>query len=267
MLQFCLRLGNNPRQIVTTTPKPLKFLKELIDAPTTITVTSSTAENADNLADGFLEYVEGVYSNTRLGRQELEGEIVESNENALWQRLQIENSRVKAACELARIVIAVDPPASVKSGSASCGIIAAGMGVDGICYVLSDKTIANASPSQWAAEVITLYNRLEADLIVAEVNQGGDMVWSVMENIDSSVPVSPVYASRGKWIRAEPVAMLYERGKVVHAGRFAELEDQMCAMTPDGKSAGVSPDRVDALVWAITALALNKSAEPRVRSI
>lgn len=267
MLQFCLRLGNYPRQIVTTTPKPLKLLKQIIEAPTTVTVTSPTAENAANLADGFLEHVENIYGQTRLGRQELNGEIVESNENALWQRSYIEETRVEHVEELKRIVIAVDPPASSKSGSASCGIIAAGLGANGICYVLEDKTISKATPSAWSAQAIALYHKLKADLIVAEVNQGGEMVSSVIHLNDPSVAIKPVHASRGKWVRAEPVAMLYERRLVVHAGRFSELEDQMCAMTPDGKADGVSPDRVDALVWAITALALNKPVEPRVRAI
>jgi len=209
MLQFCLRLGNNPRQVVTTTPKPLKLLKQIMKDPTTITVRSTTSENANNLAHGFLEYVEGIYSGTRLGRQELDGEIIEDNEHALWRRDGIEASRLDKTPDLKRIVIAVDPPASSGSKSASCGIIAVGLMHDG--------------------------------------------------------PVRPVHASRGKWIRAEPVALLYERSMVLHAGRFAELEDQMCAFTPDGMAEGVSPDRVDALVWAITELALSKRAVPRVR--
>lgn len=265
MLQFCLRLGDNPRQVVTTTPKPLRLLKQIMKDPTTITVRSTTSENASNLAHGFLDYVEGIYSGTRLGRQELDGEIIEHNEHALWRRDTIEASRLKKAPELKRIVIAVDPPASSGSKSASCGIIAVGMMKDGRCCVLEDRTLSKATPDKWAAEAVAVYHYLEADLIVAEVNQGGDMVRTVIHTIDPSVPVRPVHASRGKWIRAEPVALLYERNMVLHAGKFAELEDQMCAFTPDGMAEGVSPDRVDALVWAITELALSKRAEPRVR--
>ena len=265
MLQFCLRLGNNPRQVVTTTPKPLKLLKQIIKDPTTITVRSTTSENASNLAHGFLEYVENIYSGTRLGRQELDGEIIEHNEYALWRRDKIEASRLDKIPDLKRIVIAVDPPASSGSKSAACGIIAVGMMQDGRCCVLEDRTLSKATPDKWAAEAVALYHYLQADLILAEVNQGGEMVKTVIHTVDPSVPVRPVHASRGKWIRAEPVALLYERNLVLHAGKFAELEDQMCAFTPDGMAEGVSPDRVDALVWAITELALSKRAEPRVR--
>lgn len=267
MLQFCLRLGTFPRQVVTTTPKPLALLKKLLKDPTTVTVRSTTSENADNLASGFLEYVEGIYANTRLGRQELGGEIIEDNEHSLWKRDALERSRVQEIEPLNRIVIAVDPPASSTAGSAACGIIAAGRGGSGKVYVLEDKTLHKARPDQWAAEVVGLYHSLKADLIVAEVNQGGDMVKTVLQTVDPGLPVRPVHASRGKWVRAEPVALLYERGMVKHAGRFPELEDQMCAMMPDGISQGVSPDRVDALVWAITNLALEQRVEPRVRKI
>ena len=227
---------------------------------------STTSENASNLAGGFLEYVEGIYANTRLGRQELDGEIIESNEYALWKREHIEQSRVAVPEPLNRIVIAVDPPAGSTSSSASCGIIAAGLAGNDKAYVIADRTVQKATPDRWAAEVVALYHKLEADLIVAEVNQGGDMVKTVLLTVDPKVPVRQVHASRGKWTRAEPVALLYERGMVKHAGRYPELEDQMCAMTPDGKAEGVSPDRVDALVWAITELSLKKRSEPRVRN-
>lgn len=265
MLQFCLRLGKYPRQVVTTTPKPLKLLKKLLKDPSTVTVRSATLENASNLADGFLDYVEGIYAGTSLGRQELDGEIIEGSEHSLWRRERIEASRLEHAPELNRIVIAIDPPAGSGSRSAACGIIAVGLAGDGISYVIADKTLEKATPDKWAAQAVALYHLLEADLIVAEVNQGGEMVKTVLHNVDPSVPVRSVHASRGKWIRAEPVALLYEQSRVLHVGRFAELEDQMCSITPDGMADGVSPDRVDALVWAITELALNKRAEPRVR--
>ena len=268
MLQFGLRLGASPRQVVTTTPKALPLLKTILDDPETIAVRSATRENEVNLARGFLQYVTGIYGGTRLGRQELDGEILEANENALWKRDLLEQVRINEAPSLSRIVIAVDPPASSgpKSNSAACGIIAVGLGEAGKAYVLADKTIEKASPNQWAMQVASLYHSVEADLIVAEVNQGGEMVSSVMHSTDPALPVRAVHARRGKWTRAEPVALLYERELVHHVGAFPELEDQMCLLGPDGKAAGVSPDRVDALVWAITELMLTRRAEPRVRS-
>ena len=268
MLQFGLRLGASPRQVVTTTPKPMALLNRLLNDPATIAVRSATQENNANLAKGFLQYVTGIYGGTRLGRQELDGEILEVSEDALWKRDALEAQRVAETPEMTRIVIAVDPPASSgsRSKSAACGIIAVGLGQDNKAYVLADKTIERATPNQWAMEVIELYHTLEADLIVAEVNQGGEMVSSVMHSTDASVPVRSVHANRGKWVRAEPVALLYERALVHHAGTFPELEDQMCRLGPDGKADGMSPDRVDALVWAITELKLIRRAEPRVRS-
>jgi len=266
MLQFCLRLGDYPRQVVTTTPKPLALLKRLLEDPMTVTTRSATYENRDHLAAGFLAYVTDIYAGTRLGRQELDGEIIEDTEHALWHRALIEQCRTKTAPVLNRIVIAVDPPAGSGAGSAACGIVAVGRSADGNCHVLADRTLQKISPSMWAAKVVALYHELEADLIVAEVNQGGDMVETVIRTIDPVVPVRSVHASRGKWLRAEPVALLYERGMVRHAGVFPELEDQMCAFGPDGLSTGASPDRLDALVWAITVLALSRRGEPRVRS-
>lgn len=268
MLQFALRLGRSPRQVVTTTPKPMKLLKRLLTDPATIAVRSATRENRAHLAEGFLDYVTSVYGGTGLGRQELEGELLEASEDALWKRDAIEDARLVEAPELARIVIAVDPPASSgsKSNSAACGIVGVGLGGDGRAYVLADRTIEKASPARWAAQVVELYHLLEADVIVAETNQGGEMVSSVIHSTDPGVPVRAVHAHRGKWTRAEPVALLYERGLVHHVGSFPELEDQMCALGPDGKAEGVSPDRVDALVWAITELMLKRRAIPRVRS-
>lgn len=265
MLQFALRLGDNPRQVVTTTPKPLKLLKTLMEDPATVTVKVTTRENADNLAAGFLDYVEGIYGGTRLGRQELDGEIIEAREDALWNHDAIEQARTRHQPDIERIVIAVDPPAGSSRSSAACGIIGAGIAADGICYVLADRTISKATPDRWGREVVSLFKTLQADLIIAEVNQGGDMVTSVMRTIEPNLPVRAVRASRGKWTRAEPVALLYERGLVRHAGHFAELEEQMCAMGADGSADGVSPDRVDALVWAITELALVRRGTPRVR--
>jgi phage terminase large subunit-like protein len=266
MLQFCLRLGSGPRQLATTTPKPLPLLKKLLADPATVVTRSRTADNRANLAPGFIDYLNETYGGTRLGRQELDGEIIEDAENALWQRNLIEANRCEIPQELGRIVIAVDPPASAGVTSDACGIVAAGKDNAGICYVLADRTLQRASPLEWAKAAIALYYALEADAIVAETNQGGDMVKSVIQNVDRSVPVVPVKAKRSKWLRAEPVALLYERGRVLHAGRFPELEDQMCAFGYDGLASGRSPDRLDALVWAVSALALNETAMPKIRT-
>ncbi len=267
MLQFCLRLGTDPRNMATTTPKPIKLLKDLLDDPQTAVTRATTHDNRVHLAPGFVDYLVKRYGGTRLGRQELDGEIIEDREDALWRRDLIEASRRDAPKDLRRIVVAVDPPASAHGGSAACGIVAAGLALDGHCHVLADRTIECASPLQWATAAIALYEALDADCIVAEVNQGGDMVKTVIHGVDPAVPVRAVRASRGKWLRAEPVALLYERGLVSHAGRFARLEDEMCALGPDGSSLGHSPDRLDALVWAVWELALKESAQPRIRGL
>jgi phage terminase large subunit-like protein len=202
-----------------------------------------------------------------LGRQEIGGELIEDREDGLWRREQIEICRVGSPPPLQRIVVAVDPPASAGCASAACGIVAAGADGTGNFYVLADNTLSAASPAAWASRAVALYHRLEADCIVAETNQGGDMVRAVMRQADDAVPVQAVTARRGKWLRAEPVAMLYESGRVFHAGRFPELEDEMCSFGPDGLAGGRSPDRVDALVWALTELALRRRALPKVRGV
>lgn len=265
MLQFCLRLGPDPRVLATTTPKPLPLLRRLIGDPVTAVTRTPTSDNRHNLAPGFLSFLEGEYGGTRLGRQELDAEIIEDREDALWKRVALERARCPAPAELARIVVAIDPPASSSSNSDACGIVAAGLGNDGKCYVLADRTIVQASPARWAAAAAGLYHSLGADTIIAETNQGGEMVRTVIAMTDPTVAVRDVRARRGKWLRAEPVALLYERGQVLHAGRFAELEDQMCAFGFDGLAHGASPDRVDALVWAVTDLMLTRKGQPRIR--
>ena len=268
MLQFGLRLGPHPRQVVTTTPRPIPLLKRLIAAEadgSTVVSRATTADNAMNLAPGFLAQVVARYQGTRLGRQELLGEMIEERADALWQRGQIEAARVAKAPELRRIVVAVDPPASKRSGR--CGIVAAGLGRDDIGYVLADGSVGEVRPAEWAAKAIALYRRFNADALVAEVNQGGDMVAAVMREVDAGVPVKPVRATRGKWLRAEPVAALYAQGRVRHVGALPELEDEMCDFGVDGLSAGRSPDRLDALVWALTALMLGEGGEPKVRGV
>ena len=267
MLQFALRLGRAPRQLLTTTPKPVPLLRRLMKDPAVKVTRMRTAANAAHLAPGFLEAVTARYGGTRLGRQELEGELIEDRPDALWKRAQLERLTVEGPGELARIVVAVDPSASTGSRAAACGIIVAGRRADGLGVVLADGTLEKAGPSQWGARAVELYRRHEADCIVAEVNQGGEMVAAVLRTIDPLVPVKPVRASRGKWLRAEPVAALYEQGRVRHAQRMPELEDEMCDFGPDGLSGGRSPDRVDALVWALTELMLRPAARPRVRVV
>lgn len=266
MLQFGLRLGNQPRQLITTTPRPSRLIKRLLADPTVLVTRMRTAENAANLAAGFIEAVANRYAGSVLGRQELDGELVEDREDALWTRSMIESAISERPGELRRIVVAVDPPASSRRTSDACGIIAAGMGNDGRAVVLADATLNAARPQDWATRAVSLYHALAADCLLVEVNQGGEMASAVIRTVDASVPVKPVRAQRGKWLRAEPVAALYQADRVRHAGRFRELEDEMCDFGPHGLSGGRSPDRVDALVWALSELLLNgRDAEPRIR--
>lgn len=267
MLQFGLRLGERPRQLVTTTPRPIPLIRRLLDAPDTMVTRAGTEANRLNLAPAFLAAVVGRYGGTRLGRQELDGDIVDDRLDALWSRAMIEASRVRAAPELVRIVVAVDPAVSAKRSADQCGIVAAGKGRDGLGYVLADATIAAVKPELWAARALALYESLHADALVAEVNQGGDLVASVIAAVDPAVAVTPVRATRGKLLRAEPVAALYAQGRVRHVGSFPALEDEMCDFGADGLTSGRSPDRLDALVWAITALRLTVEWAPRVRRV
>jgi phage terminase large subunit-like protein len=268
MLQFGLRLGDRPRQVVTTTPRPIALLKRLMADPSTALTRAATTANAHNLAPAFLDVVVRRYAGTRLGRQELDGEIVEERPDALWTRAGLEACRVADAPPLVRVVVAVDPPASAGKGADACGLVAAGRAEDGAIYVIADETAARLSPAGWARKAIALWHRLSADALVAEVNQGGDMVRAVIGEADPAVPVIAVRARKGKWLRAEPVAALYEQGRVKHAGVFPALEDEMCDFALDGLSSGRSPDRLDALVWAVTALTFGALKDgPRVRAL
>lgn len=266
MLQFGLRLGPRPKQIITTTPKPTGLMKRLMRDPHITLTRMPTVENAENLATGFMEMMRRRYGGTRLGRQELDGELIEDRADALWTRAQLESVAGEYG-ELRRIVVAVDPPATSRRTSDACGLIVAGLDADERAVVLQDATLERAKPSDWAACAVALYRDYEADCIVAEVNQGGEMVSAVLRTVDAAVPVREVRASRGKWLRAEPVAALYAQGRVLHGARFAELEDEMCDFGPDGLSNGRSPDRVDALVWAITELLLGRANRPRIRNL
>jgi len=270
MLQFGLRLGNDPRQVVTTTPRPLKLLRELLADPNTVVSRAATYANAANLAPQFFKRIIARYEGTRLGRQELAAEMIEDNPDAMWRRADIENHRVVSAPDMLRIVVAVDPPATSTVHSDACGIVVAGIGRDKHAYVLGDYSLQGATPQVWAAAAIRAMRRHQADRLVVEVNHGGDMVEAVIRQVDADVAIRTVRASRGKAARAEPVSALYEQGRVHHVGALTFLEDQMAEFTIgfDARSAGWSPDRVDALVWAITDLMLRGEAgEPRMRQL
>ena len=262
MLQFALRLGDNPRCVVTTTPRPIPLLKRLIADAGTVVSRSRTADNSANLAAPFLDAVVQRYGGTNLGRQELDGEMIEDDPGAIFKRDFIEKTRVDVAPELTRIVVAVDPPAGFGKKSNACGIVCAGLGVDGRCYVLDDCSVQGARPAQWAAKIVGLYHARKACRVVAEINQGGAMVEQVLREVDPNLSFRPVHASHGKRARAEPVAALYEQGRVSHVGGFAKLEDEMCSAIGEGTK---SPDRMDALVWAVTDLMLRRKTEPRIR--
>ncbi|MCO5092539.1 terminase family protein [Bosea sp. (in: a-proteobacteria)] len=267
MLQFGLRLGDHPRQVVTTTPRPVPLVKRLLVEPHVAVSRARTQDNRYNLAAEFLRTVTQTYGGTRLGRQELDGEIVEESPDALWTRAMIEATREQRHPPLARIVVAVDPPATSSQRADRCGLIVAGIDGDGLGHMLEDATLAGARPQEWAQKAVALYRRHEADALVVEVNQGGEMVESIIREVDAGVPVVSVRATRGKYLRAEPVAALYAQGRVRHAGTFPELEDEMCAFGPKGLETGRSPDRLDALVWALTHLMLAPKPRPRVRGI
>lgn len=262
MLQFGLRLGDRPQQMATTTPKPTRLLKRLLNDPATRVTRMTTADNQAQLAPAFLDAVVGRYRGTVLGRQELDGEMIEDMPDALWQRAMF---RRFEGGEIGRVVVAVDPPVTGTVRSDACGIVVAGRVGDGV-VVLEDRTLKPAAPLAWARRAVAAFEAHKADAIVVEVNQGGDLVKQVIGQINVNVPVREVRAMRGKWLRAEPVAALYGRGLVSHVEGLGALEDEMCAFGSDGKSDGHSPDRVDALVWAVTDLLLNEM-RPRVRGL
>jgi len=266
MLQLGLRLGARPRAVATTTPRPVPLLKRLLADPTVATTRARTADNAAHLAPAFVARMARRYAGTPLGRQELDGEMVDDVAGALWRRAWIEDGRVAAAADLQRIVVAVDPPVTATATSDACGIVVAGRGVDGRAYVLADRSLAGRAPDVWARAVIAACRDFEADSVVAEVNQGGDLVPGVLRQVDAAVAIRTVRATRGKWVRAEPVAALYAEGRVAHVGRFAELEDELCTFGAAGAGRG-SPDRMDALVWALTDLMLDVAVPPSIRCL
>jgi predicted phage terminase large subunit-like protein len=256
-LQFGLRLGEHPQTVITTTPRPTKLIKALIKRDTTEVTRGSTFDNAANLSQTALLELQAKYGGTRLGQQELYGAILDDNPGALWRRTSIESARTEEHPSLTRIVVGVDPAVTSGDDSDSTGIVVAGMSADGHYYVLDDVTL-KASPQEWATKAVEVYEKYKADRIVAETNNGGDLVIHLLQQVNPSVSTKKVTATRGKQMRAEPIAALYEQGRVHHVGYFTELEDEMCEFEP-----GItrnSPDRMDALVWALTELSEGSAA-------
>jgi phage terminase large subunit-like protein len=261
MAMFGLRMGTNPQACVTTTPRPIPVLRELMKSPYTVLTRGSTYENRVNLAGVFLNTIIAKYQGTRLGRQELQGELLEEAEGALWTRAMIDKALLKGRLpDMLRIVVGVDPSVSANPTSNLCGIVVAGLGVDYRGYVLEDAS-GRFSPYEWARKTVDMLEKWKADRIVAEGNQGGDLVRVNIETVMKNAPISIVHASRSKQARGEPISALYEQGRVSHLQPFEELDDQMTTWEP--LSGDPSPDRLDALVWALTELMLGVS-EPAI---
>jgi phage terminase large subunit-like protein len=254
--QFALRLGEHPQTVVTTTPRPTKLIKDLLTRDAVTVVRGSTFENAANLAPSALAELRLRYEGTRLGRQELYGEVVADSEGALWNRDQLEQARVSEAPPLARIVVAIDPAVTSGESSDETGIVVAGVSNDGQYYILEDLT-HRASPDAWARVAVEAYHRWGADRIVAETNNGGDMIELLLRQVDPTVSFRKVTATRGKVMRAEPIASLSEQFRLHLVGGFSKLEDQMCNYSIDSKD---SPDALDAMVWAVTDLMNSQSS-------
>jgi phage terminase large subunit-like protein len=262
MLQFTMRAGDDPRVFVTTTPRPIPVLKEIIADSGTIITKGSTMDNASNLAPSFMKAIVDRYAGTRLGRQELNAELLDDVPGALWSRDMLDANRVKEAPELQRVVIAVDPSGTKGTGAGDdIGIVAAGLGIDGRGYVLGDWT-CQLSPEGWGRRVVECASFFGADRIIGERNFGGAMVEHVIRTVDKNASYKEVVASRGKVARAEPIAALDEQGRISHVGAFPDLEDQMCSMTASGYVGEGSPDRADARVWALTELMLGGTYSP-----
>ncbi|WP_299982679.1 DNA-packaging protein [uncultured Ruegeria sp.] len=275
MLQFALRLGDQPRVCVTTTPRNVKILKDLLASPSTVQTHAPTEANRANLADSFLAEVRARYAGTRLGRQELDGVLLSDAEGALWTGSMLEAARCAQVPELDRIVVALDPAVTAGSDADACGIVVVGARLQGPpeewrAFVLADRTVQGVGPAGWAQAAIDAMDEFGAERLVAEVNQGGQLVEEVVRQVDPLVPYRAVRASRGKVARAEPVAALYEQGRVAHVAGLNALEEQMCQMTAPGFEGQGSPDRVDALVWALHELVVGPAGayrRPRVRAL
>ncbi|KPF89310.1 ATP-binding protein [Novosphingobium sp. AAP83] len=262
-----LRLGADPRLVATTTPRPVPLVGRMLDegeAGGVVLTRGSTFDNAQNLPARFIAAMQQTFGDTLLGRQELHGELIRDLVGALWSRALIESARETTVPPMTRVVVAVDPPASAHGDA--CGIVVCGLGDDRIARVLADCSVEQASPERWARAVADAALAWSADRVVAEANQGGAMVEAVLRAAEASLPLRLVHASRGKTARAEPVAALYEAGRVRHAGMFPRLEDELCGLMPGGEyqGPGRSPDRADACVWALTELMLGRAGEPRI---
>ncbi|MCB5410006.1 DNA-packaging protein [Pseudogemmobacter faecipullorum] len=271
-LQFGLRLGSHPQQMVTTTPRNLAVLKAILANPSTVITHAPTEANRAWLAASFLEEIGARYGGTTTGRQEMEGLLIEEEEGALWSRAMIEAAGALADIRPGRVVVAVDPPVTAHKRSDECGIVVVGLdrrggAKDWRALVLADRSLRGASPDGWARAALAAMSEFGADRLVVEVNQGGDLVASVVRQIDPVVPIREVRAMRGKMLRAEPVAALYEQGRVGHVRGLAALEAQMLQMTRAGWQGQGSPDRLDALVWAMTELMAGPGGQPGLRSL
>jgi predicted phage terminase large subunit-like protein len=263
MLQFGLRLGRKPRCLIATTPRPTKLLRELLarEGHDVVVTRGSSYDNKANLAPAFFAQIVKKYEGTRLGRQELNAELLEDTPGALWSQGLIDGTRISAAPELTRIVVAIDPAATSGEDADETGVVVVGQDKDGQGYVLADCS-GRYTPIEWARIAISAYRTHHADRIVAERNNGGDMVEATLRMVDQNVPVTTVWASRGKVTRAEPISALYEQGRMHHVGTFPQLEDQLTNFTSDfdREAAGYSPDRLDAMVWAATELLVEPMA-------
>lgn len=263
-----MRLGEHPRIVATTTPRAVPLMRRLLEETGDgLALTSGrTEDNAQNLPERYLRDIRRSFGRSVLGRQELDGELIADLPGALWTRAMLEECRETVPPAMTRVVIGVDPPAS--SGGDACGIVVAGLGADGIARVLADASLLKPSPERWARKVARTHESWNGDRVIAEANQGGEMVRTVLRAADLTLPVKLVHASRGKTARAEPVAALYEAGRVRHVGIFAALEDELCGLIAGGgyEGPGRSPDRADALVWALSELMLGQARAPRVRS-
>ncbi len=249
-LMFGLRIGPDPRTVVTTTPRPIPLVKALIVDPTCHVTRGTTYDNLPHLAPAFASQIIAKYEGTRLGRQELMAEVLTDTPGALWTLDLIDQNRVEVAPQMSRVVVAIDPATTSEEDSDETGIVVCGADNNGHGYVLADGSV-KASPDGWARRAWTLYDEHQADSIIYESNQGGDMVAHTLRTIRPHGRIQGVHASRGKRTRAEPVAALYEQNRVHHVGNFKILEDQMCSWTPESAD---SPDRMDALVWAMTGI-------------
>jgi len=255
-LMFGLRLGNNPQCVITTTPKPTKLIKELVERDDVHVTKGNTFENEENLAESALAMLKERYEGTTMGRQELYAEIVDNLEGALWRSDMIDETRLSAneERELTNIIVAIDPAVTANENSDETGIIVVGKDANNEYYVLEDIS-GKYSADKWGRMAVRAYYEWEADRVVAEVNNGGDLVERLLRNIDTDIPYRSVHATRGKLVRAEPIAALYEQKRVHHVGSFPELESQMCTYTGDIKT---SPDRLDAMVWGLSELSKSK---------